>query len=329
LWIDFENRSFTSKRSINGCSPPRACCRHADAIRNEYADYDPQNYSHHYFGPVRLREALACSLNVPAVFVLSQLGARPTFYQLQKWGFNFPQGLDDTAPDLFWGMPRRASLILPLRMPDSLAAGQPCARNFWHQNISRSRASPRERRQRLSLIFCAITTRARKVLGLRSPLAFEERVRQKPEPAAASATHGLLASTKTHRRRLGGNFDGRPMRDTFAVRAATPLWAPLCRNCLDAITPLDPPTENDKLIRREICKTTGLVPSRFSNASMPELFLLERSRRRLGTLLCERWEVDFAQRVRALVRDPRQHDRRTRAIRFSHHQSAAERSIPD
>src|SRR5262249_59559088 len=65
------------------------------AIRNEYADYDPQNYSHHYVGPVRLREALACSLNVPAVFVLSQLGARPTFYQLQKWGFNFPQGLDD------------------------------------------------------------------------------------------------------------------------------------------------------------------------------------------------------------------------------------------
>src|SRR4029077_1225523 len=66
-----------------------------DAIRNEYADYDPQNYSRHYFGPVRLREALGCSLNVPAVFVLSQLGARSTFYQLQKWGFNFPHGLDD------------------------------------------------------------------------------------------------------------------------------------------------------------------------------------------------------------------------------------------
>src|SRR5882757_1969798 len=31
--------------------------------------------------------------------------------------------------------------------------------------------------------------------------------------------------------------------------------------------------DNDKLIRREICKTTGLLPSRFSNASMQELFL--------------------------------------------------------
>src|SRR5262249_59885872 len=45
----------------------------ADAIRGEYADYDPQNYNHHYLGPVRLREALGCSLNVPAVFALSRL----------------------------------------------------------------------------------------------------------------------------------------------------------------------------------------------------------------------------------------------------------------
>ena len=64
-----------------------------DAIRDEYADYDPQNYNHRYLGPVRLREALGCSLNVPAVFALSRLGARPAFYQLTKWGFNFPRGL--------------------------------------------------------------------------------------------------------------------------------------------------------------------------------------------------------------------------------------------
>src|SRR6478736_9198265 len=93
-------------------------------------------------------------------------------------------------------MPRRASLILPLRTPDSLAAGQPCAQKFWYQNISPSRASPRESRQRLSPIFCAITTRARKVLDSvhRSPL--KNALRQRPEPAAVSVTHGQLVSTK-------------------------------------------------------------------------------------------------------------------------------------
>ncbi len=67
----------------------------AEAIRDEYADYDPQNYNHRYLGPVRLREALGCSLNVPAVFALSQLGARAAFFELQKWGFKFPRTLSD------------------------------------------------------------------------------------------------------------------------------------------------------------------------------------------------------------------------------------------
>ena len=57
-----------------------------DAIRDEYADYDPQNFNHRYLGPVRLREALGNSLNVPAVFTLSQLGARPTFHELAEMG---------------------------------------------------------------------------------------------------------------------------------------------------------------------------------------------------------------------------------------------------
>ena len=37
--------------------------------------------------------------------------------------------------------------------------------------------------------------------------------------------------------------------------------------------PLDLPVENEKLVRREICKATGLLPSRFSPAKLSELFL--------------------------------------------------------
>jgi penicillin-binding protein 1C len=70
-----------------------------------------------------------------------------------------------------------------------------------------------------------------------------------------------------------GNFDGRPMRDTFAVRAATPLWAAVMQELLRRDHPLDSPAESNKVVRREICKTTGLLPSRFSTATMSELFL--------------------------------------------------------
>ena len=60
-----------------------------DAIRSEYSDYDPQNFSHHYLGPVRVREALGCSLNVPAIVALSRVGARSSFYELREMGFQF------------------------------------------------------------------------------------------------------------------------------------------------------------------------------------------------------------------------------------------------
>jgi penicillin-binding protein 1C len=70
------------------------------------------------------------------------------------------------------------------------------------------------------------------------------------------------------------------MRDTFAVRAATPLWAAVMQQLLRRDHPLNPPTENERLVRREICKTTGSLPSRFTSAKLSELFLA-------GTEPCE------------------------------------------
>ena len=47
----------------------------------------------------------------------------------------------------------------------------------------------------------------------------------------------------------------------------------LCRNCSDAIIRSIRRVEDEKLVRGKICKTTGLLPSRFSAATMNELFL--------------------------------------------------------
>jgi penicillin-binding protein 1C len=70
-----------------------------------------------------------------------------------------------------------------------------------------------------------------------------------------------------------GNFDGRPMRDTFAVRVATPLWAMVMQELLRHDQPLDPPVGNNRLVQRDVCKATGLLPSRFSSEKLSELFL--------------------------------------------------------
>ena len=45
--------------------------------------YAPNNYDERFHGPVRLREALANSLNVPAVWTASQLGPSAVLARLR------------------------------------------------------------------------------------------------------------------------------------------------------------------------------------------------------------------------------------------------------
>jgi penicillin-binding protein 1C len=245
-----------------------------DAIRNEYADYDPQNYSHRYFGPVRLRDALACSLNVPAVFVLSQLGARPAFYQLQKWSFNFPQGLDQYGAGFVLGNAETRLVDLAAAYAGLARGGTAMRAKFLaSQHAPLTRVASTEATTIITDILCDNDAR-QKSFGLRSPLAFEERIAAKTGTSSAFRDTWTVGFNKEHTVAVwAGNFDGRPMRDTFAVRAASPLWAAIMQELLMRDHPLDPPIEDDNLVRREICKATGLLPSRFSSATADELFL--------------------------------------------------------
>jgi penicillin-binding protein 1C len=246
----------------------------ADAIRDEYGDYDPQNYNHRYLGPVRLREALGCSLNVPAVFALSQLGARQTFCDLQKWGFGFPRNLDDYGAGFVLGN-------ADVRLVDLASAYASLARNgvamrakflaAEHQPMNR--IASREATAIITDILCDNAARE-KTFGAHSPLAFEERVAAKTGTSSGFRDAWTVGFNKEHTIAVwAGNFDGRPMRDTLAVRSATPLWAAMTHELLRRDQPLDPPEENENLVRCQICAETGLLPSRFTRSTMSELFL--------------------------------------------------------
>ena len=245
-----------------------------DAIRDEYADYDPQNYNRHYLGPVRLREALACSLNVPAVFTLSRLGARPAFYQLQKWGFDFPQGLADYGAGFVLGNAETRLVDLAAAYAGLARGGTAMRAKFLaaeHQPIVRIAST--EATAIITDILCDNEARQRS-FGTRSALAFEQRIAAKTGTSSGFRDTWTVGFDREHTVAVwAGNFDGRPMHDTFAVRAATPLWAAVMHELLRRDHPLDLPVENEKLVRREICKATGLLPSRFSPAKLSELFL--------------------------------------------------------
>jgi penicillin-binding protein 1C len=245
-----------------------------DAIRDEYADYDPQNYNHRYLGPVRLREALGCSLNVPAVFALSQLGARQTFFELRKWGFEFLRGLSDYGAGFVLGN-------ADIRLVDLAGAYAGLARNgvamraklLAAEHHPMKRIASREATAIVTDILCDNNAR-QKTFGVRSPLAFEERVAAKTGTSSGFRDAWTVGFNKEHTVAVWvGNFDGRPMQETFAVRSATPLWAAMMHELLRRDQPLDLPEENESLVRCEICAETGLLPSRFTRSTMSELFL--------------------------------------------------------
>lgn len=246
-----------------------------DAIRDAYADYDPQNYNHRYLGPVRMREALACSLNVPAVYTLSRLGARETFFDLTKWGFNFRGNLDDYGAGFVLGN-ADIQLVDLAGAYAGLARGGVAMRTKClttaHHPISRLASA--EATAIITDILCDNKARE-KTFGAHSPLAFEERIAVKTGTSSGFRDAWTVGFDKEHTvAAWAGNFDGRPMRDTFAVRAAAPLWSAMMRELLKGGDhPFDPPPASDRLVRQEVCAETGLLRSRFTKSTITDWFL--------------------------------------------------------
>jgi penicillin-binding protein 1C len=243
-----------------------------DAIRDTYSDYDPQNFNRHYLGPVRVREALACSLNVPAIVALSRVGARSAFYELQKWGFDFPRSIDDYGAGFILGNAE-------IRLTDLAAAYAGLARGGWatrpkllaSEFFPMTRAASAAATEIVTDILCDNDAR-KKSFGLNSPLAFEERVAAKTGTSSGFRDAWTVGFDKEHTVAVWvGNPDGRPMRDTLAVQCAAPLWSAVMHELLRHDGPIPPPRET--LVKRDICAVTGLLPSRFSPAKITELFL--------------------------------------------------------
>jgi penicillin-binding protein 1C len=243
-----------------------------DAIRGQYSDYDPQNFSHHYLGPVRAREALACSLNVPAIVVLSRLGARESFHELQKWGFHFPGSLDDYGAGFILGNAQIRLVDLAAAYAGLARRGLAMPPKFLASECPEiARIASVEATDIVTDILCDDDAR-RKSFGIGSPLAFSERAAVKTGTSSGFRDAWTVGFDKEHTVAVwAGNFDGRPMRDMLAVRAAAPLWANVMHYLLRNDRPVDPPSTT--LIRRDVCATTGLLFSRFSRAKITELFL--------------------------------------------------------
>lgn len=245
-----------------------------DAITEEYRDYDPQNYSKRYFGPVRLREALGNSMNVPAVVTLSKLGARDTFEGMRGWGLDFPQAFDAYGAGFILGNAQ-------VRLVDLAGAYAGLARGGDAWKAKLTPWDPIESRTMASREACAIITdvlcdnQARILsFGNSSPLHLEQRTAVKTGTSSGFRDGWCAGFNGRHTVAVWtGNLDGKPMGEMLAVRSAAPLWAATMRHLYAKGDPEVPAmADGEKLHHLKVAKETGLLP-RPSEQTVDEWFL--------------------------------------------------------
>ena len=232
--------------------------------------YSPRNYDGVFRGPMRARMALAGSENVPAVWLLSQMGVAPLLDLLRGLGFST---LDHSAEYYGYGLTlgdpevrldemisayaclARGGVVLPPRaiLSNSSGAGEgkeptsPRAREPVEEStiVERDVLSKRAAYW-VTDILCDNEARAF-VFGRGGTLEFPFPVAAKTGTSQAYRDNWTLGYTREVTVGVWvGNFDGAPMKNSSGVTGAGPIFHDVMlaaeRRALGRIPgPLDPP----------------------------------------------------------------------------------------
>jgi len=203
-------------------------------------DYAPRDYDGHFRGPVRLRDALGSSLNVPAVWTAQQVGAAKILDRLHDLGFaSLREAAEHYGPGLALGDGEVTLLELanayatlarsgtwrPVRVVRSVETVQGA-----HVDLPGS-AAAQERRVVPQPVADQITDvlrdpRARAAsFGERTVLDFAFPVAAKTGTSKGYRDNWVLGYTREVTVAVWvGNFDGTPMSDVSGISGAGPLF---------------------------------------------------------------------------------------------------------
>jgi penicillin-binding protein 1C len=238
--------------------------------------YAPTDYSERFSGPVRVRLALANSLNVPAVRVLSNVGVDTFLERLHALGFTHL-----TKPPSYYGLGLtlgggEVSLYELARAYATLARdGAPTALRLTRDgatqpdpNVGASAGDPAWPFV-TNVLADPIARSASFGLGSILSVPFDAAVKTGTssdfrDTWTAGFTRDYTVAVWV------GNFDGRPMRDISGITGAGPLWNRIVLH-LHANSEPQPFDLPPGYAPRTICATTGLRPTPACPAVVREL----------------------------------------------------------
>ena len=236
--------------------------------------YSPTDYTNSFLGPVRVRIALANSLNVPAVKVLEKVGVETFLNRLHELGFShlnqsaeyYGLGLTLGSGEVnLWELARAyltianmgkiTPLVTSLNIA-TIANSQSLVSNYWQLIIDM--LSDRYAR---STAFGVDS-----VLNLPFPVAVKTGTSSNYRDTwTVGFSSDYTVATWV------GNFNGEPMRQVSGVTGAAPLWNRIMLHLHERQTPANFPSP-EGMVKLPICAITGLKPTPSCTSVVQEYF---------------------------------------------------------
>lgn len=241
----------------------------------------PENYDRKFHGPVRLREALACSYNLPAARLAEEIGIEALYQRLHQYGFDSLKELPSFyGPGLTLGNGEVTLLELTRAYAILARDGNMLRlRLRLDEPIAPSTQAFAPRSSYLIAHILADRQAAVRAFGEDTPLGLPFVTAVKTGTSKDYRDNWTVGFTRDYTVGVWvGNFDGTPMRKVSGITGAAPIY----RDVMLALhRHYNPPnwlaSLPDGLVTRRICPLSGRLAQENCPHGMDEIFFQENA----------------------------------------------------
>ncbi|MBW4569862.1 MAG: penicillin-binding protein 1C [Tolypothrix carrinoi HA7290-LM1] len=239
--------------------------------------YSPTDYTRSFTGPVRVRVALANSLNVPAVRVLEKVGVQAFLDRLRELGFaHLTQPAEYYGLGLTLGSGEVSLWELAKAYVIIARFGQaiPIITTFPPPPLSPSPPLPPTTWQLITDMLSDRYARAT-AFGVDSVLNLPFATAVKTGTSSNFRDTWTVGFSSDYTVATWvGNFDGKPMRQVSGVTGAAPLWNRIMLHLHSSQEPANFPSPSG-MVKLPMCAISGLKPTPSCTSVVEEYFSLE------------------------------------------------------
>ncbi|MBN2244772.1 MAG: penicillin-binding protein 1C, partial [Candidatus Aminicenantes bacterium] len=250
-------------------------------------NYHPENYDRRYHGQVRLREALACSYNVPAVAIVKEIGPDALFQTLKQMDFT---SLDRTPSYYGIGLTLgngEVNLLELVRAYSTLAKFGNYAREtliLSYMEHGKENWIPYKRNESVKPVFSPeiayiisdilSDNNARiPAFGYNSPLNLPFPCSVKTGTSKDFRDNWTIGYTSKYTVGIWvGNFDGKAMQKVSGISGCGPLFRDIML-LLENKKPSPPFKQPDTVICTKVCPVSGYLAGDKCPGSIDEIFI--------------------------------------------------------